>query len=392
MNLSSKSLCSRTPYIPDTHMHLIFDKIDSKLDRDSFGLTCHRFLEIQNSSRKTLNLEYLPWLPHSRVCIDIEDFMLEKLLNRFRKLESLSLTGCKNVSDSGLALLQKHGNKIHTLHLDFTLGVTEIGFSYIASGCPLLSVINLFSSCVSNRKLEILTESCKLLKEINLGDCTKINDYGIRPIIQNCRQLRALKISSCDNIYGLSFEGCSLTLACLEANDCAFIPRGFTEILSGGGLEYLNLASHSKFLEGRGLAAIGLGVAANLKILNLYMCSFVTDDAIISISKGCPLLQEWNLTNCNNVMLSGWESIGLHCQSLERIHVSGCSKLCDEGLLALGNGCRRLSVIYMKQCSQITSDAIQLFKIQRKDVEISEKVMAKNVPSWAFTISPRYKL
>ncbi|GJY54250.1 leucine-rich repeat domain, L domain-like protein [Tanacetum coccineum] len=121
---------------------------------------------------------------------------------------------------------------------------------------------------------------------------------------------------------------------------------GVGGILSGGGLEYLNLYRLQKRNQGNGLEAIGLGLASNLKILNFYMCNFVEEAAIIEISRGCPLLQEWNLSHCHKIGMSGWESIGLHCKNLERLHVTGCKNLCDRGLLALGNGCKRLNGVW----------------------------------------------
>ena len=67
-------------------------------------------------------------------------------------------------------------------------------------------------------------------------------------------------------------------------------------MLSGGGLEYLNLANII-CIGDNGLAAIGLGFAANFKILDFNRSRFVMDDVVLSIAKGCPLLQEWNLSH-----------------------------------------------------------------------------------------------
>ncbi|GJY61438.1 hypothetical protein Tco_0462095, partial [Tanacetum coccineum] len=52
------------------------------------------------------------------------------------------------------------------------------------------------------------------------------------------------------------------------AEDCALSmdATGVSRILSGGGLEYLNLSRGKR--KGDGLAAIGLGLASNLKILD----------------------------------------------------------------------------------------------------------------------------
>ncbi|XP_076940119.1 F-box/LRR-repeat protein 12-like [Bidens hawaiensis] len=391
MGVGSQSRKKRSCFtnLPDELVYQIFEKVDSNLDRESFGLTCHRFLDIQNSSLKHLELNFLPWL--GNFYSEIDSLTVDKLLNRFRQLESLYLSGCDNVNDSGLVLLQKYGAKFHSLSLDSSPKITNVGFSSIASGCPSLSFIYISFSSIDDSGLEILTKSCNSLKEVSLVWCDKITDHGIQSLTRNCRQLRALRITGCTKIRGEGFKGCSSTLACLEANDC-LIYAGLTEVVSGGGLEYLNLFCRWPLsIRGRALASISSGRAANLKILNLWGCSFVRNDAIIHISKGCPLLQDWNLECCVKISIAGWESTGLNCQSLEKIHVNRCLRLCDRGLLALGSGCKRLSVIYLGDFPLITPAAIQLFNIQRANVEIRMlRCRESSLPSLAFKITPPY--
>ncbi|GKD41086.1 hypothetical protein Tco_1261293, partial [Tanacetum coccineum] len=59
------------------------------------------------------------------------------------------------------------------------------------------------------------------------------------------------------------------------------------------------------------LRAIGLGGnGANIKILDIG--GSVDNDAIMNIAKGCPLLQEWNLSHRKEeIHFSGWKSIVL---------------------------------------------------------------------------------
>ncbi|XP_071707847.1 uncharacterized protein [Rutidosis leptorrhynchoides] len=114
-----------------------------------------------------------------------------------------------------------------------------------------------------------------------------------------------------------------------------------------------------------------LRIAKNLKILSFRKGSYVTDECIMEISKGCPLLQVLNVSSCyrEGIGLPGWVSIGLHCQNLEKLHVNNSKDLCDTGLLALGN-CSKLSVLYMSDCPKVTPDGKNKFKIQRPDVKI----------------------
>lgn len=65
---------------------MIFEKLDKKADQDSFGLTCHRFHDIQNSSRNFTELKVLPLYPISN------NRFIEKFLELLKQLDSLSLT------------------------------------------------------------------------------------------------------------------------------------------------------------------------------------------------------------------------------------------------------------------------------------------------------------
>ncbi|PWA38668.1 F-box/LRR-repeat protein 12 [Artemisia annua] len=160
---------STTAHLSDDCLHLIFEKLDSKIDQKSFGLTCHNFLNIQNSSRKSLKVGCLRLFLYCHA----ESFIIHRLLNHFTLLESISLGHCYKISDSDLTPLLKHGFELHYLYLNFCCGVTDVGLSYVASGC-------------------------KLLTEVNLGRCKNITDHGIRFLNQNCRQLRSLNISRYD--------------------------------------------------------------------------------------------------------------------------------------------------------------------------------------------------
>ncbi|PWA74603.1 leucine-rich repeat domain, L domain-like protein [Artemisia annua] len=339
---SEKNKRSCTPtacLLPDDALYLIFEKLDSELDQQSFGLTCHSFLDIQNTSRKCLRLGCVQSLycSYDHAAIFRNAVNIETLLKRFSQLQSLCLGCCIRVSDSCLELLLEYCSKLHSLYLDKCYYLTDIGLASVASGCQLLSSISLSECSVTDSGLEILTKLCKALKEVNLDGCIDITDNGIRSLNQNCRQLRSLNISSCDRVNGEGFKGFS-TLACLEAYNCEF-----------------------------------------------YSMKDV-DDAIIEISKGCPLLQEWNLSFCEKIGISGWESIGLYCKNLKIIHVNGCRNLDDRGLLSLGDGCKRLSMIYRTAGDKITRSGLLLLKEKREDVEIIYYKIKKDIPpSWAFT-------
>ncbi|KAL5062329.1 hypothetical protein RYX36_024066 [Vicia faba] len=291
---------------------------------------------------------------------------------RFQHLESLSLCGCTELNDSGLTRLLSYGLNLQKLNLDCCLKVTDYGLSLVASGCPSLTSISLYRCInISDDGLETLATACLSLKCINLSYCSQISDKGLKALTQRCRQLQAVNISHCESIRGVGFKGCSKSLTHVEAWSCKLNPEGVTGIISGGGIEYLDVSCLSWYPLGDTL--LGIRLSSNLKVLNFRMCRSVSDTSIVAIAMGCTLLEEWNLALCHEVRISGWQVVGLYCQNLKRLHVNRCRNLNDNGLQALRDGCRSLSVLYLNGCVHVTPFALELFKSHRANVCIKDE-------------------
>ncbi|KAL5794429.1 hypothetical protein ACOSP7_003023 [Xanthoceras sorbifolium] len=373
--------------LPDDCLCFIFQWLDCSSDRDSFGLTCHRWFNIQNLSRRSLQFEcsltQLSRSSLSQTSLNVTSFHVYRLLTRYQHLQQLSLSGCTDLPDSGLSLLQYYGSKLQSLYLDCCFGITDNGLSLIGTGCPSITSISFYRCTITDTGLDILANACPTLMHVNLSYCSHISDHGLQALSQKCSLLRGVTVSYCRGVTGIGFKGCSPTLAYIDAESCKLEPEGVMGVVSGGGLEFLNVSGVTWF-SGGGLAAIGTGFATRLKILNLRMCRNVGDESIVAIAKGCPLLQEWNLALCHHVKISGWESIGVNCNNLEKLHVNRCRHLCDRGLQALRDGCKRLLVLYMNQNIWISDLAKELFKLYRGDIEIKEEEIMCIGPNWIF--------
>lgn len=201
--MSIRKHCMYVTHLPDDLLCLIYTKLDRNCVRESFNLTCHRFLDIQSLSCKCLDLG-LP--TKSSNLYRLHSLNLDKFLNRFRQLESLSLNGWHDISDSGLKKLQRYGSQLQCVSLSYCLHVTDVGLTSVASGFPLLSIINLAYCSITDSGLETLTKSCQSLIEVNLSWCSNITDNGIWSLNHNCRQLRALNVSGCNKVIGVGFR------------------------------------------------------------------------------------------------------------------------------------------------------------------------------------------
>lgn len=375
-------------HLPDDCLYFIFQNFDCCSDRDSFGLTCRRWLHIQNFTRRSLqfhcSLTCLRIVSHILPSTNILPSHLHQLLRRFQQLQSLSLSGCTELPDLSLSVLLHYGSKLQSLYLDCCFDITDHGLSIVAHGCPSLTTISLYRCNITDIGLEALSKSCVALKDVNISYSVLVSDRGIRALTQNCRHLRAINISHCRNISGVGFQGCSNNLVYLEADSCKLEPEGIQGIVSGGGLEYLNISNLLWSIRGHGLASMDSGYLSQLRVLNLRLCRTIGNEAIVAISVGCPLLQEWNLALCHEVRLAGWASIGSNCSKLERLHVNRCQNLCDQGLQSLREGCKRLQHLYLSRCRRLSLTAIEMFKCLRSDVKIMDDEIMCIAPASAF--------
>ncbi|CAK7349201.1 unnamed protein product [Dovyalis caffra] len=364
-------------HLPNDCLSIVFQFLGCSSDRDSFGLTCRLWLNIQNTHRRSLQFHCSLALPNASLSqrgLITSSFHVHRLLTRFQHLQYLSLSGCSELSDLCLTYLQSYASKLYSLSLDCCFGMTDNGLSLVAAGCSSLEVISLYRCNFTDAGLETLANGCSALRHINLSYCPLVSDRGLRALSQSCHQLEAVQVSHCSEVNGTGFQGCSPTLTHIDADSCKLEPEGIMAIVSGGGLEYLNVSRMNWWISGvTTLAAIGAGFATRLRILNLWLCRTVDDESIAAIAEGCPSLQEWNLALCHGVRIAGWQSIGINCNKLEKLHVNRCRGLCDLGLQALREGCKRLMVLYIGSTWKLSTTAIELFKLHRGNVEISRE-------------------
>jgi F-box/leucine-rich repeat protein 7 len=76
-----------------------------------------------------------------------------------------------------------------------------------------------------------------------------------------------------------------------------------------------------------------------LTVLSLSDCSFLTDETILSLSKGCPELRALNLTFCCSLTSVALDHLVEGCQKMMSLDVSFCGAMVyDEGLEVISKG------------------------------------------------------
>ncbi|MCL7033650.1 hypothetical protein MKW94_022480 [Papaver nudicaule] len=348
--------------LPGDCINLIFKCLTTVDDRNSFGLTCRDWLHVQNNSHISLwyRNHYHPYNKHDepdkypKISPESLAKITCRLLIRFQQLKHLSLGRLPNITNVVTLNSQPFGSNVQTLYLencyDHCYSYSDMQLSLIFSWFPRLTYINLHSSDISDKGLEALAKCCSSLEKVCLPWCCSITDSGISHVLRNCREICSLDIECCSRIIGICFIGCGQTLTHLKAGGCNFKPEGIRAIVSGGGLKYLNLKTPdelTEFKEG----------------------CIINTEAVMTISKGCPLLEKLFLSDCEEVELEGWKAIGLNCKELDFLDLIGCKKLCDMGLQAICDGCSKLSGLRIdREKNRCSSYALEIFKRKKPGV------------------------
>ncbi|KAI3907961.1 hypothetical protein MKW98_003606 [Papaver atlanticum] len=197
---------------------------------------------------------------------------------------SYSEEGCKNcnipeVTDfvTSKSPVPFFESKVQTLNLGYCHEqYSDIELPLMFSWFPRLTFICLRSSHMPDKGLEVHVKCCAFLKEnwVHFG------------------------LSIAAKSLVLAFFECPKTLTHVRVCGCKLKPEGINAIVSGGGIEFLKLHD----LDGEGS---------------------ITSEAVITVSKGCPLLKELILRECQEVELEGWRAVGRYCKNLEVLAVLG---------------------------------------------------------------------
>ncbi|KAF2318054.1 hypothetical protein GH714_041386 [Hevea brasiliensis] len=228
-------------------------------------------------------------------------------------------------------------------------GVTNLGLSAIAHGCPSLRALSLWDvPSVGDEGLFEVAKECHSLEKLDLCNCPSISNKGLIAIAENCPNLIALNIESCPKIgnEGLQAIGkfCP-KLQSISIKDCPLVgDHGVSSLLSSSTsvltkvkLQALNITDFS-------LAVIGhYGKAVtNLVLSNLH---HVSEKGFWVMGNAQGLQKLLSLT----IFLSGnnrW--------SLESLQLEECNRVTQSGIVGAVSNCgKKLKALSLVKCMGI---------------------------------------
>lgn len=193
-------------------------------------------------------------------CTGIDSQSFDGLINPCH-LTSIDLTST-NVDDDGINNIASTAKNLKTLHILFCPKLSDVGVKYIAEHCTRLENLQIYNIPAVGSGIQLYPETlkalgsgCSQLKHLCMVNCPKLDDTGIRNLVEHCTDLKFLEIQSeCFSNDGL--------LAVSEYSKCLF----HIDII---GLDFDVTTIEHLLLNHRHLRFVSINRCENLEKLNL---------------------------------------------------------------------------------------------------------------------------
>lgn len=254
------------------------------------------------------------------------------------RVERLTLTNCKGLTDSGITGLIQGNSNLLALDASSVNEITDSTMLALASNCKRLQGLNI-SGCkkVSSDALITVADSCRSIKRIKLNECSQLTDSAILALATCCRNILEIDLQSCKKIED---EPITALLTC------------------GRSLRELRLPGCELISDHAFLSLPMQRTYEHLRILDLTSCIKLTDRAVEKIIEVAPRLRNLVLAKCKNITDVAVNAISRLGKFLHYVHLGHCGNITDASVTKLVKSCNRIRYIDLGCCMHLTDASI----------------------------------
>ncbi|XP_027993445.2 F-box/LRR-repeat protein 4 isoform X4 [Eptesicus fuscus] len=274
-------------------------------------------------------------------------------------------------------LLNQHCyDPLQYIHLNlqpYWAKLNDTSLEFLQARCTLVQWLNL--SWTGNRGFISVAGFSRFLKvcgselvRLELSCSHFLNETCLEIISEMCPHLQELNLSSCDKLP----------------------PQAFNHIAKLCGLKRLVLYRTKVEIEDYDVIASMIGAKCKkLRTLDLWRCKNITENGIAELASGCPLLEELDLGWCPTLQSSTGcfaklarqlpnlqklfltanrsvcdtdiEELACNCTRLRQLDILGTRMVSPVSLRKLLESCKDLSLLDVSFCSQIDNRAVLEF-------------------------------
>lgn len=274
---------------------------------------------------------------------------LKNLLDLCPNITSLSLKGCRNITDKDLELIAKFQN-LKTLSLSGCNNITDKGIKFLTRASYLEGFKSLdLSNCfyITDTGVKSITHHFKKLQLLDLSqeknNNPNITDKSIETISKSLKELKSLGLKRCN----ISYDGVKV----------------LTEKLSK--LQELDLSGCPIKSD---MAAYDLAKMEELNILRVSNCD-LSDSGLVRLTEGLPKLEELDVSNNQDITDFAIKNMAKLKKELKIVDLSNTA-VSDEGVEACVKWLPKLQVLSLTDCSHVTQDSRNLAQeIKYKEIK-----------------------
>jgi F-box/leucine-rich repeat protein 2/20 len=250
----------------------------------------------------------------------------------------LDFVGFDHLHDHNLEIIANSCSLIRNLNFTYCSEITDDGLKFLTDSCHNLESLTLWGCyLITNNGINFVANNCKKLKQLNVRCCKQITDSGLQVIAENLPNMEHLNFTYCKNLtdYGVG-------------NLCMKLPH----------LTHLTLAYCSSVSD---LTVRALTIYC-LRIKHLDVTATrITDVALLFILQSQlknKLAAAKSLNECVNSAKNEFEKC--HCKAnfvfepLESLVLTACGNISEVGARHIRTRCLDLKHFVVDDCSQIS--------------------------------------
>jgi hypothetical protein len=252
---------------------------------------------------------------------------------------------------------------------------TDVVLEVLSDSCPNVRNLNVAAShSITDRGIKAISKFSRL-EQLDLESCELVTNSGVEFLAQGCRKLVQLSLKYCRSVSDAGIEHLGLRMRSLRILNLNYLPvtdEAMHSIAKGcPHLEELSL-KYCRNITDAGLEFLSSGCHA-LKRLTLSYCQQITDWGLKKLSLGCIQLEELNIKYCRLISDAGIINIAQGCRQLADFNMNYCDKVTDEGIRALAGACHQLTSLKTVFCRQVTDLGVKAMALgfrQLKDLDL----------------------
>ncbi|CAG8848710.1 44408_t:CDS:2, partial [Gigaspora margarita] len=239
---------------------------------------------------------------------------LIKISQAYPNLIHLNVFNNCELTDNSIIELASRCSKLQYLEISWGGNIADKSIYEIVRSCYYLRHLEISGgkSCISDKSICEITRFNPNIQSLNFNNCTKLTDATIHAFVGSYSDLRKLDLRDCNKVTNIGIRQIvqSLNLEHLALNSLGFI---------NDEMIYMAVEAIAQ-------------LCCNIEYLNLYGSESITDKSISKLTKMCSKIQELELGFCELITDTAVKDIAQHLSNLKYLGLKNCVNISKEAL------------------------------------------------------------